>query len=66
MFNSIKLNSHGLFSSELRQFFAQKTKLFLIFFLWGGGEGGVGGRLPHLPAPARASMTGGVLGKSCP
>ena len=30
MFNSIKLNSHGLFSSELRQFFAQKTKLFLI------------------------------------
>ena len=64
MFNSIQLNSHGLFSSELRQFFAQKTKLFKIFFCGGGGR--VGGRLPHLPAPARASMAGGVLGKSCP
>ena len=39
MFNSIQLNSHGLFSSELRQFFAQKTKLFKIFFCGGGGEG---------------------------
>ena len=64
MFSSIKLNSYDLFLSELRQFFAQKQFFFNFFFFWGGGVGG--GALPHLPAPACASMTGGVLGKSCP
>ena len=63
MFNSIKLNSYDLFLSELRQFFAQKQFFFIfIFIIFFGGEGA----LPHLPAPACASMTGGVLGKSCP
>ena len=63
MFNSIKLNSYDLFLSELRQFFAQKQIFFIfIFIFFFGGEGA----LPHLPARACASMTGGVLGKSCP